>query len=611
LFDEWEALGRYSINLKKQKEPSIMTTAHSPKKFSELNLRPEVLQALTDLGFENPSSIQEAAIPPLLAGRDLIGQAKTGTGKTLAFSGPALSLIDPNFLEPQAIILAPTRELALQVAESLQSYASHLPSIEVLAVYGGQGYREQLRALKDGVQIVVGTPGRVMDMIERGALNLSSIKMFVLDEADEMLKMGFIDDVEWILQHAPETCQRALFSATMPPEIKKVASRYLRNPEHIQVKSEERSTSSIEQFYSVMHWEQKPAVLCRFLALEHTNATLIFTRTKNDSSELAEKLIAKGYKAAAINGDMTQPVREKVIQSLKNGTLDIVVATDVAARGLDVDRIELVVNFDLPFDVESYVHRIGRTGRAGRSGKALSLLGHKDLRMMRIIQKQTGFGMQEVSPPTTQRLKAHARERLSSDIQQTIANLTDIDGAKHQLASLQKTLNCDIETLAAALLNQKLESVLGVIEEITPSPAPKAPHKDRPRTQDGRKSRESNASTRDSREARPRFNDRNDRPERMDRPHSNSAKPSFAKKERKTEAGMITCTMSLGRQDKISPADIVGFIASRCNIDRKMIGRIDIDEKSSRIDLSDRVARDVVKQLGQTKFKRQPVSFSI
>ncbi len=559
-------------------------TATIQKNFAELNLRSEVLQALIDLGFETPSSIQEAAIPALLAGRDLIGQAKTGTGKTLAFAGPALSLIDPNFLEPQSIILTPTRELALQVAEAIQTYSSHMPSIEVLAVYGGQGYREQLRALRDGVQIVVGTPGRVMDMIERKALNLSSIKFFVLDEADEMLKMGFIDDVEWILKQAPDQCQRALFSATMPPEIKKVASRYLRNPEHIQVKSEERSTSSIEQFYSVMHWQQKTAALCRFLTMEHSNATLIFTRTKNDSSELAEKLIAKGYKASAINGDMTQPIREKVIQNLKSGILDIVVATDVAARGLDVDRIELVVNYDLPFDVESYVHRIGRTGRAGRSGKALALIGHKDLRMMKIIQKQTGYDIQELSPPSVQVLKNRAKEKVLEQLRDLIQKTSNLESSKAQLIQLQTQLDCDLETLAAVLFAQKLEMAVGVIEEM----APPAPQNRNPGNE--------------------RFKDRNFESKR---PPSSQARPSFNKRERKTEAGMLTCTMSMGKRDHIGPADIVGFIANRCNIDRKMIGRIDIDENCSRIDLSESVARNVVKQLGQTKFKRQSVSFSI
>ncbi len=588
---------------------SPTTAPSSSVTFASLNLRPEVLQALTDLGMERPTSIQEASIPAFMKGRDVIGQAKTGTGKTLAFSAPALSLIDPNSLVPQVIILTPTRELALQVSESVQSYASHLPTVEVLAIYGGQNYRSQFKSLKDGVQVIVGTPGRVMDMIERKALDLSSIKIFVLDEADEMLKMGFVDDVEWILEKAPDHCQRALFSATMPPEIKKVAQRYLRNPEHIQVSSQERSTSSIEQFYSVMHWEQKTAALCRFLTLEHTNATLIFTRTKNDSSELAEKLVGKGYKAAAINGDMNQQVREKVIQSLKNGTLDIVVATDVAARGLDVERIDFVVNFDLPFDVESYVHRIGRTGRAGRSGKALSLLGHKDLRMLQNIRRQTGYNINEVSPPSIQKIKAHAQTLLASKLKETleksVAKPAEHDITKKQLIDLQANLGCDLESLAIALLTQKLESSAGAIEEFAPI-TPRAPMGDRRSQGNDRNDRNDRGNDRGDRGApsRGRF-------DRQEGPRVSNASSAPSRSRKPSESGMVSCIMSMGRQNDIRPSDIVGFIANRCNIDRKMIGRIDIEDNHSRVDLAESVARTVVSQLGQTNFKRLPVSFSL
>jgi ATP-dependent RNA helicase DeaD len=612
-----------------QSKETLMNTSNavsnnndSKMTFDQLNLRPEVLQALSDLGMKNPTSIQESAIPALLKGKDLIGQAKTGTGKTLAFAAPALSLIDPNCLEPQVIILAPTRELALQVSEAVQSYASHLRSVEVLAIYGGQNYRAQFKSLKDGVQIIVGTPGRVMDMIERKALDLSSIKFFVLDEADEMLKMGFIDDVAWILEKAPDNCQRALFSATMPPEIKKVATRYLRDPEHIQVSSQERTTSSIEQYYSVMHWEQKTTALCRFLTLEHSNATIIFTRTKNDSSELAEKLIAKGYKAAAINGDMNQPVREKVIQNLKSGVLDIVVATDVAARGLDVERIDMVVNFDIPFDVESYVHRIGRTGRAGRTGKALSLLGHKDLRMLKLIQRQTGYTITEVSPPSIQKLKAHAQKQLASQLKETLEKFSKNPDQKlinTQILELQAELGCDLESLAAALLTQKLDSTFGSIEEFAPS-TPRMPSYDREsRDRDPRAARNNDRNDRND-----RGGDRGDRSNasnsrgRFDRNGAGaapSAGNNFSRNTgsapRKAESGMISCVMSMGKQDDIRPSDIVGFIANRCNIDRKMIGRIEIEDRQSRVDINESIAKTVVSQLGQTKFKRQPVSFTL
>jgi superfamily II DNA/RNA helicase len=339
--------------------------------FESLGLAPELLRALADVGYESPSPIQAATIPPLLSGRDLLGQAQTGTGKTAAFALPILARIDTNNGLPQALVLTPTRELAIQVAEAFQKYATHLPGFHVLPVYGGQAYGGQLHALKRGVHVVVGTPGRIIDHLERGSLDLSQLKHLVLDEADEMLRMGFIDDVEKILQKTPAQRQTCLFSATMPAQIKRIAQTYLRDPAEITIAAKTRTADNIRQRYWLVSGLHKLDALTRILEAETFDGMIIFARTKQATEELAEKLSARGFAASAINGDIAQPLREKAVQKLKDGQLDILVATDVAARGLDVERISHVVNYDIPYDTESYVHRIGRTGRAGRTGDAI------------------------------------------------------------------------------------------------------------------------------------------------------------------------------------------------------------------------------------------------
>ena len=331
-----------------------------------------LISALSLLGYENPSPIQQQCIPIFLQGNDLLGVAQTGTGKTAAFSLPILQNINISQKSPQALILAPTRELALQVAESLQSYAKFLPGFHVLPIYGGQAYNLQLRQLSRGAQVIVGTPGRIMDHIERKTLKLDNLKTIILDEADEMLRMGFIEDVEWILEHVPENHQTGLFSATMPEQIKKVAQKYLKNPTEVKIKSATATVESISQKYWIVSGLHILDALTRILEVEDDlDATIIFVRTKTQTAELADKLSARGYAAAALNGDLNQAMRERVIEQLKNGSLDIVIATDVAARGIDVPRISHVINYDIPYDTESYVHRIGRTGRAGRSGHAI------------------------------------------------------------------------------------------------------------------------------------------------------------------------------------------------------------------------------------------------
>ncbi|MET1018160.1 MAG: DEAD/DEAH box helicase, partial [Leifsonia flava] len=381
------------------------TTPAEPT-FTDLGLSDAVLKALKDVGYETPSAIQAATIPPLLAGRDVLGTAQTGTGKTAAFALPILSNLDVSQKSVQALVLAPTRELALQVCEAFEKYASHVRGVHVLPVYGGQGYGVQLSALRRGVHIVVGTPGRIMDHLEKGTLDLTELKYLVLDEADEMLKMGFAEDVETILADTPDEKQVALFSATMPAAIRRISAQYLKNPEEITVKTKTTTSSTITQRYLVVSYPQKVDALTRILEVENFEGMIIFTRTKNETETLAEKLRARGYSAAAINGDVVQAQRERTVNQLKSGKLDILVATDVAARGLDVERISHVVNFDLPIDTESYVHRIGRTGRAGRSGEAISFVTPRERRMLTSIEKATRQTLTQMQLPSVDDVNA-------------------------------------------------------------------------------------------------------------------------------------------------------------------------------------------------------------
>ncbi|MGZ8804322.1 MAG: DEAD/DEAH box helicase, partial [Microbacterium sp.] len=374
--------------------------------FSDLGLGDAVLKALSDVGYETPSAIQAATIPTLLAGRDVVGLAQTGTGKTAAFALPILDRLDVSQKTPQALVLAPTRELALQVCEAFEKYASHTRGVHVLPVYGGQGYGVQLSALRRGVHIIVGTPGRIMDHLDKGTLDLSELKFLVLDEADEMLKMGFAEDVETILKDTPETKQVALFSATMPAAIRRMSQQYLHDPEEITVKTKTTTSATTTQRYLIVSYQQKIDALTRILEVENFEGMIVFARTKSATEEIAEKLRARGYSAAAINGDVAQPVREKTVGQLKSGKLDILVATDVAARGLDVDRISHVVNFDISTDTESYVHRIGRTGRAGREGVAITLAEPREHRLLRNIEQLTKQKIDVATVPTPMDVRA-------------------------------------------------------------------------------------------------------------------------------------------------------------------------------------------------------------
>ncbi|WP_316291888.1 DEAD/DEAH box helicase, partial [Clavibacter michiganensis] len=395
--------------------------------FSDLGLSDQVLKALKDVGYETPSAIQAATIPSLLSGRDVLGVAQTGTGKTAAFALPILSNLDVSQKTPQALVLAPTRELALQVCEAFERYASGMRGVHVLPVYGGQGYGVQLSALRRGVHVVVGTPGRIMDHLDKGTLDLSQLKFLVLDEADEMLKMGFAEDVETILADTPKSKQIALFSATMPAQIRRISGKYLQDPEEITVKNKTTTSANTTQRYLMVSYPQKVDALTRILETENFEGMIVFVRTKNETETLAEKLRARGYAAAAISGDVAQAQRERTVEQLKNGKLDILVATDVAARGLDVDRISHVVNYDIPIDTESYVHRIGRTGRAGRSGAAISFVTPRERRLLTAIEKATRQPLTEMRMPSAEDVNVTRLSRFDDAITAALADRERLD----------------------------------------------------------------------------------------------------------------------------------------------------------------------------------------
>ena len=419
--------------------------------FSDLGLEGAVLKALDDVGYETPSAIQAATIPTLLAGRDVVGLAQTGTGKTAAFALPILARLDVSQKTPQALVLAPTRELALQVCEAFERYAAHLRGVHILPVYGGQGYGVQLSALRRGVHIVVGTPGRIMDHLDKGTLDLSELKYLVLDEADEMLKMGFAEDVETILADTPDDKQVALFSATMPAAIRRMSKQYLHDPEEITVKTKTQTSANIAQRYLVVSYAQKVDALTRILEVENFEGMIVFVRTKNVTEELAEKLRARGYSAAAINGDIAQVQRERTVNQLKSGKLDILVATDVAARGLDVERISHVVNFDIPTDSEPYVHRIGRTGRAGRTGDAISFVTPRERGLLARIEKATRQPLVQMQLPSVDDVNVTRLARFDDRITAALGQAERIDGFRDIIAHYVRNHDVPEADVAAAL----------------------------------------------------------------------------------------------------------------------------------------------------------------
>lgn len=420
--------------------------------FAELGLPNQLLSSIKELGYETPSPVQAESIPILLQGEDLLAQAQTGTGKTAAFALPILATIQLNKQQPQALVIAPTRELAIQVAEAFQRYAKSLKGFHVTPIYGGQDYSTQLRALKRGSHVIVGTPGRVMDHLRRGSLTTDSLTTVVLDEADEMLNMGFIDDIEWILAQIPQQHQTALFSATMPSAIKKIAKRYLQEATLIHIAPKKTTVEAIEQSHTRVARHQKLELLTRFLEVEDVEAAIIFARTKVCSDELAEKLQARGYAAAALNGDMNQNLRKKTVDRIKNGSLDIVVATDVAARGIDVERISHVINYDIPYDTEAYIHRIGRTGRAGRKGKALLFVTPREHHLLKDIERAVGAKIKHLAPPSVKQMSEKRSEQLAVKVSGIIAKSKNLKAYQKMVTDIIEQTQADASDVAASVL---------------------------------------------------------------------------------------------------------------------------------------------------------------
>ncbi len=572
--------------------------------FAELGLSESLLKTLSEIGYETPSPIQAQCIPVLLDGRDMIGMAQTGTGKTAAFALPLMETIDIKVSKPQALILTPTRELAIQVAEALQSYAKNLPGFHVLPIYGGQSYTIQLKQLARGAHVIVGTPGRVMDHLERKTLNLDNLKTLVLDEADEMLRMGFIDDVEWILEHTPEQHQTALFSATMPEQIRRVAQKYLVEPREIKIKSATATVAAIRQVYWQVSGLHKLDALTRILEVEEDfDAAIIFVRTKTATVELADKLNARGYAAAALNGDLNQQMRERVIDQLKSGALDIVIATDVAARGIDVPRISHVVNYDIPYDTEAYVHRIGRTGRAGRNGNAILFVAPREIRMLRTIERAT----RQPIAPLTLPSRADVTNKRVADFKAKVAEVLEAEGLDffaNIVAQLCEERDVGAEEVAAALamMAQEGKPLQVVGEDPAPRPFRDERNERRPASF-GDRERKPRFEERGERGERPRFEERGERPRFEDRP------PRSERPPRPAPAGdMVRYRIDVGRDHGVEVRDIVGAIANEAGIESRFIGRIGLYEESSTVELPAGMPAEAANALKRTRIRGVPIN---
>jgi len=537
--------------------------------FSDLDLPATLLKALDDVGYETPSPIQAKTIPLLMEGSDLLGNAPTGTGKTAAFALPLLSRLDLKSQKVQIMVLTPTRELAIQVAEAFQRYAAHIKGFHVLPIYGGQAYTGQIRSLKRGVHVVVGTPGRVMDHMRKGTLKLDGLQALVLDEADEMLRMGFIDDVEWILEQTPSNRQMALFSATMPKEVKRIAQRYLDNPTEIKIKTQTATADTIRQRYWLVSHLHKLDALTRILEVEEFDAILMFVRTKIATTELAERLEARGYAAAALNGDMIQKSREQMIKRLKDGSLDILVATDVAARGLDVSRISHVVNYDIPYDTEAYIHRIGRTGRAGRTGEAILFVAPRERRMLASIEKATRQKIAPLELPSTEMVNNKRIAAFKQSISDTLA-AGELDFMQGIVAQYEQEHDVPPLEIAAALAKLSLgDRSLLLKPEV----------------------KKKSSRVRDNaEEGRPDSRGRRNRKEKDRRPREKSNPPE----------GMERYRIEVGRRHEVQPGNIVGAIANEAGLDAEHIGHIDIREDHSLVDLPLGMPKDVFQDLKKT-----------
>ncbi len=535
--------------------------------FADLGLDPRLLKAVRELGYETPTAIQAATIPPLLEGRDVLGRAQTGTGKTAAFALPVLDRLTHAQKAPEALVLCPTRELALQVCEAFASYSAHLAGVHVLPVYGGQGYGVQLSALRRGVQVIVGTPGRVMDHLEKGTLDLTQLRLLVLDEADEMLRMGFAEDVETILAGTPSDKQVALFSATMPAPIRKIAARYLSDPVEVHIKSKTTTLATTTQRYLTVHQSQKLDALTRILEVENFEAMLIFARTKQETEQLAERLRARGFSAVALNGDVAQAQRERTIQQLKTGRLDILVATDVAARGLDVDRISHVLNYDIPTDTESYVHRIGRTGRAGRSGDAISFITPKEFRLLRAIEKATRQELTPMALPTIEDVNSTRLGKFDEAISAALES-ESVDFFRDVVAHYVREHDVPEVDVAAALAI--------VLQGDTPLLL--EPEPERAANEVGRGGPAGRGPRRDDRTG--------NRPE------------------------LATYRINVGRRHRIQPRQIVGALANEGGLRRDDFGHIDIHVDHSLVELPAQLPARTWEALADTRISGKLIELS-
>ncbi|RBM57299.1 ATP-dependent RNA helicase [Vibrio paracholerae] len=544
--------------------------------FSDLALNSAILSALTEMGFVSPTPIQAAAIPVLLDGRDALGKAQTGTGKTAAFSLPLLNKLNLSQYKPQAIVMAPTRELAIQVAAEIKNLGQNIKGLKVLEIYGGASILDQMRALKSGAHIVVGTPGRVKDLITRDRLHLDECHTFILDEADEMLKMGFVDDVTWIMEQAPESAQRVLFSATMPPMVKEIVERFLRNPECVDVAGSNQTVAKVEQQYWVVKGVEKDEAMARLLETEETDASIVFVRTRQDTERLADWLCARGFKAAALHGDIPQSLRERTVDHIKQGVIDILVATDVVARGLDVPRITHVYNYDIPFDVESYIHRIGRTGRAGRKGKAILLVRTNQIRMLRTIERVTRSSMEEIQLPHRDKV---AESRLTKLGQELAADkeFSSLERFADLVEKLQASLEIDATTLAAILL--KRQQGKRPLFYVGADPMIEAMEREKSRR-------------------RERRDDRRD----GDRP----ARREFGGRDQENH-DWDTYQLQVGRDQGVQVKDIVGALANELGLTKGSIGAIKLAQGHTFVQLPKAMSSDVSSKLRKLRIRQKEV----
>jgi ATP-dependent RNA helicase DeaD len=539
--------------------------------FSELNLHPELVQAVTERGYTAPTPIQSAVIPVMLAGQDVLGQAQTGTGKTAAFALPILQKLTPGQKGVQSLVLAPTRELALQVAQAFYDYGRHL-GVRVLAVYGGQPYGRQISALKQGVDVVVGTPGRLLDLMRQGSLDLSQVQTVVLDEADEMLSMGFIEDIETILSATPAERQTALFSATLPTEIRRLSARYMRDPESVAIQQKQRTAVGVQERYYLVNEQDKLAALTRIFEMEEIRSALIFTRTRAGTGELAAELTARGFPAEMINGDLSQEAREQVLRRFRNGQITVLVATDVAARGLDIDNISHVINYDLPQDPEAYVHRVGRTGRAGREGIAISLLTPREQWLRQRIEGYTKRPMTQATLPTVEEIEAHRETQLLEKLEVWLRR--DRSRRERELVEAMVEAGFDALDVAAAALkmarSEEKQRPIAQISEVQQA-RPKPAHR-RDRADEGGR--------------------------REDRRWSGQAK----------EKGMVRLTLNAGKAHGIRPNDVVSTIARNADIPGNVLGAIHIRPEQTFVDVPEQFVDKVLAKRDSYRIRQQRVS---